>query len=53
MEQKLKTLERKLNLINYYYPNRKNDCDYDKLLKEYRKTQFLLRLDNFIKQSNK
>ena len=49
-KEQLKQLQRKLDLINYYYPNRKKDCNYNSLLKEYQKNEFLYRLDNFIKK---
>ena len=49
-KKELEKLERKLDLINYYYPNRKKDFNYDALLKEYQKNQFLYRLDSFIKK---
>tara|TARA_R110000851_G_scaffold11235_4_gene39637 strand:- start:1059 stop:1229 length:171 start_codon:yes stop_codon:yes gene_type:complete len=47
--KELKQLKRKLDLINYYYPNRKKHCNYDAILKEYQKNEFLYRLDSFIK----
>ena len=49
-KKELEQLKRKLDLINYYYPNRKEDCGYYELLKEYQKNEFLYRLDNFIKK---
>ncbi len=52
-KKELKQLERKLDLINYYYPNRKKDCNYNDSLKEYQKNLFLYRLNNFIKHSSK
>jgi|11_taG_2_1085331.scaffolds.fasta_scaffold58862_2 hypothetical protein len=48
-KKELEQLKRKLDLINYYYPNRKKDCNYNALLKDYQKNEFLYRLDTFIK----
>jgi hypothetical protein len=49
-KEQLKQLKRKLDLINYYYPNRKKHFNYDDLLKDYQKNEFLYRLDSFIKK---
>jgi len=35
VEVRLKQLKKRLSLIEYYYPNRKQHCDYYKFKKEY------------------
>ena len=48
LQNKCKNLKRQIELINYYYPNKKNNSFCQKLKKDLEYNEFLLSLKTFI-----